>query len=80
MLDGASAVAVRLDDICNIRIQVVDDGRGMTKNDLLVAGRRLWSSRRERGAGPGQHEEGACPGGQGGQHYHQDRRREDIED
>jgi hypothetical protein len=37
---GASSIAVRLDlDIRNIRIQVVDDGRGMRKDDLLVAGR-----------------------------------------
>ena len=45
---GASSVAVRLDlDIRNIRIQVVDDGRGMTKDDLLVAGRQFWSSKME---------------------------------
>ena len=40
-------MAVRLDlDIRNIRIQVVDDGRGMSKDDLLVAGRQFWSSKR----------------------------------
>ena len=44
---GASSLAVRLDlDIRNIRIQVVDDGRGMSKDDLLVAGRQFWSSKR----------------------------------
>ena len=26
----------------------MDDGRGMTKDDLLVAGRQFWSSKRER--------------------------------
>ena len=45
----ASSVAVRLDlDILSIRIQVVDDGRGMTKDDLLVAGRQFSSSKRDR--------------------------------
>ena len=47
----------------------MDDGRGMTKNDLLVANKTvLVQQEGEEGAGPGQPEEG----GQAGQHHLQD--------
>ena len=49
---GATSVAVRLDlNSRNIKIQVLDDGIGMGRDDLVLVGRQFWSSKVEgRGA------------------------------
>ena len=45
---GATSVAVRLAlNSRNIKIQVLDDGRGISRDDLILVGRQFWTSKVE---------------------------------